>query len=82
MTNTILSNANIVTRDSSFLGCIVFGPGGIERIDEGSTALSAAEDCEGDLLIPGLIEMHTDNVERHMEPRPDVLPVVAAASST
>ena len=31
-----------------------------------------AEDCGGDYLAPGLIELHTDNLERHLEPRPGV----------
>ena len=31
-----------------------------------------AEDCDGDLLAPGLVELHTDNLERHLEPRPGV----------
>ncbi|GIT85643.1 phosphonate metabolism protein PhnM [Roseobacter sp. OBYS 0001] len=29
-------------------------------------------DCAGDLVLPGLVELHTDNVERHIEPRPEV----------
>ncbi len=33
----------------------------------------------GDLLLPGLIELHTDNLERHLQPRPRVAwPPVAA----
>ncbi len=31
-----------------------------------------AVDCDGDLVMPGLIELHTDNLERHIEPRPKV----------
>ena len=31
-----------------------------------------AEDCGGDHLAPGLVELHTDNLERHLEPRPGV----------
>lgn len=39
-----------------------------------SAAQSDAEtiDCEGDLLIPGLIDIHTDNIEHHFHPRPGV----------
>lgn len=29
-------------------------------------------DCGGDLLIPGLIDLHTDNIEHHFHPRPGV----------
>jgi alpha-D-ribose 1-methylphosphonate 5-triphosphate diphosphatase len=31
-----------------------------------------AVDLDGDFLIPGLVELHTDNFERHMMPRPKV----------
>ena len=34
--------------------------------------MNQAIDFEGDYLIPGLIEVHTDNFERHMMPRPKV----------
>ena len=33
---------------------------------------AAPRTCGGDLLAPGLIELHTDNLERHLEPRPGV----------
>jgi alpha-D-ribose 1-methylphosphonate 5-triphosphate diphosphatase len=36
-------------------------------------------DCGGDLLIPGLVELHTDNVERHIHPRPGTLWPVESA---
>ncbi len=29
-------------------------------------------DLEGDYLLPGLVELHTDNLEKHFEPRPGV----------
>src|SRR6202008_1948407 len=29
-------------------------------------------DLEGDLLVPGLIELHTDHLESHLKPRPKV----------
>ena len=29
-------------------------------------------DLEGDYLLPGLVELHTDNLEKHMSPRPGV----------
>ncbi|MFC7397912.1 alpha-D-ribose 1-methylphosphonate 5-triphosphate diphosphatase [Chelatococcus sp. GCM10030263] len=35
------------------------------------TAMSEI-DCEGDFLIPGLIDIHTDHVEHHVHPRPGV----------
>ncbi len=31
-----------------------------------------ALDLEGDFLLPGLVELHTDNLEKHVAPRPGV----------
>lgn len=31
-----------------------------------------AINCNGDFVMPGLVELHTDNLERHIEPRPKV----------
>jgi alpha-D-ribose 1-methylphosphonate 5-triphosphate diphosphatase len=31
-----------------------------------------AEDLEGDLLVPGFVELHTDNLEKHIMPRPGI----------
>lgn len=46
--------------------------GVISDITEGDHIAAGAVDCGGDFVIPGLVELHTDNVERHIEPRPDV----------
>jgi len=70
---TVLSNATVVTRERAFTGSVAFDAGGVRAVDEGTSALPGAQDLEGDLLLPGLIEMHTDNVERHLEPRPGVM---------
>lgn len=72
MARTILSNARIVLENEVIAGTLVMQGGRIEAVDPGSTTVAGAEDCEGDLLIPGLIELHTDNLERHMQPRPKV----------
>src|SRR5690606_20163886 len=37
-----------------------------------TSALPAAERMEGDYLLPGLVELHTDNLEKHLTPRPGV----------
>ena len=51
----------------------------IAGITEGDGVPSSAVDCGGDLLLPGLVELHTDNLERHLEPRPKVkLPHLSA----
>lgn len=46
--------------------------GEISAIDQGAAVPKGAIDCDGDFLAPGLIELHTDNLERHMQPRPKV----------
>mgnify|MGYP002653780009 CR=1 FL=1 len=33
---------------------------------------AGAIDCGGDYLSPGMVELHTDNLERHIQPRPRV----------
>jgi alpha-D-ribose 1-methylphosphonate 5-triphosphate diphosphatase len=53
-------------------GAITFEGGHITAIDQGKTVPAGALDCGGDLVMPGLIELHTDNLERHIEPRPRV----------
>ncbi|MCT4373049.1 alpha-D-ribose 1-methylphosphonate 5-triphosphate diphosphatase [Yangia mangrovi] len=72
MARTILSNARIVLENEVIAGTLVMEEGRITAIDPGATTVAGAEDCDGDLLIPGLIELHTDNLERHMQPRPKV----------
>ncbi|MEX6503111.1 alpha-D-ribose 1-methylphosphonate 5-triphosphate diphosphatase [Pseudomonas zhanjiangensis] len=68
----ILSNARVVTAEREFLGTLVLRDGLIAAVEEGSSQLPQAEDLGGDYLLPGLIELHTDNLEKHMSPRPGV----------
>ncbi|NVZ92801.1 alpha-D-ribose 1-methylphosphonate 5-triphosphate diphosphatase [Pseudomonas sp. D6002] len=68
----ILSNARLVTADRMFLGSIVLRDGLIVDIAEGRSQLPQAQDLDGDFLLPGLVELHTDNLEKHMTPRPGV----------
>jgi alpha-D-ribose 1-methylphosphonate 5-triphosphate diphosphatase len=42
-------------------------------ISRGAPAGHSVLDLDGDYLLPGLIEMHTDNLERHLVPRPGVM---------
>lgn len=70
MTETILNNATLVLPEGTMQGHLVIRDGLIAEIGTGHAA--RGEDCEGDLLIPGLIELHTDNLERHIQPRPGV----------
>jgi alpha-D-ribose 1-methylphosphonate 5-triphosphate diphosphatase len=72
MTQTILANAMLVLPNEVIHGAICFQDGQIAAIDQGGAIPAGALDCEGDLVMPGLIELHTDNLERHIEPRPKV----------
>jgi alpha-D-ribose 1-methylphosphonate 5-triphosphate diphosphatase len=72
MTETILANAMLVLPNEVIHGAIRVQDGQIAAIDAGGSVPQGAIDCEGDLLMPGLIELHTDNLERHIEPRPRV----------
>jgi alpha-D-ribose 1-methylphosphonate 5-triphosphate diphosphatase len=46
--------------------------GEIARIDNGRSRAPETIDLAGDYLLPGLIELHTDNLEKHVAPRPGV----------
>lgn len=72
MTETILANATLVLPNETLRGSIVLKDGVISAIDSGTAVPARAIDCAGDLVLPGLIELHTDNLERHIEPRPKV----------
>jgi alpha-D-ribose 1-methylphosphonate 5-triphosphate diphosphatase len=73
MTQRIIRNAKIVTSSEEFTGCLVVKGGLICSVDRGDTAVPGAEDWAGDWLLPGLVELHTDNLEKHLVPRPGVL---------
>lgn len=69
----VLTNARVVTRDSVIQGTVALRDGAIAAVESGRSALPAAEDLAGDFLLPGLVELHTDNLERHFQPRPGVI---------
>lgn len=79
MQEFIFSNAEIVLADRVVRGSLCVRDGLIARVDEGRSSLPAAVDLEGDLLLPGLVELHTDNLERHVMPRPNAYWPVDAA---
>jgi alpha-D-ribose 1-methylphosphonate 5-triphosphate diphosphatase len=68
----LIRNARIVTRDEEFTGVVSVEDGVIQYVERGTTAAREAEDWNGDYLLPGLIELHTDNLEKHLVPRPGV----------
>ncbi|MEO0943732.1 MAG: alpha-D-ribose 1-methylphosphonate 5-triphosphate diphosphatase [Pseudomonadota bacterium] len=67
-----LANATLVLEDRTTTGALHVIGDQIMGITEGSAIPAGAVDCEGDMVLPGLVELHTDNLERHLEPRPKV----------
>lgn len=77
MSRLVLSNARLVLADEVITGSLVAENGVIQAIDDGVGR--GADDLEGDYLIPGLVELHTDHLESHFHPRPGVeWPAVSA----
>ena len=72
MIETVFANAKIITENAIIHGTLMFADGVIRSIDSGRRVPLGAIDCEGDYVAPGLIELHTDNLERHLTPRPKV----------
>lgn len=72
MTEIILTNATLVLPDKVIRGTLCMKDGEISEISTGTSDATGAMDCAGDLVMPGLIELHTDNLERHLQPRPKV----------
>ncbi|HET6522218.1 MAG TPA: alpha-D-ribose 1-methylphosphonate 5-triphosphate diphosphatase [Geminicoccaceae bacterium] len=75
----ILTNARIVTPEAVFAGTVRVADGLIAGIDDRPSRAPGALDLEGDLLLPGLVEVHTDNLETMFRPRPGVRWPAAAA---
>lgn len=68
----VLANARLVLEDRILPGSLTLANGKIAHVAEGTSVPRGAVDCAGDLISPGLIELHTDNLERHLSPRPGV----------
>ena len=70
--NLVFKNARLVLPDAVVAGSLSVQDDCIQSLDSGATAVPQALDLEGDYLLPGLVEIHTDNFERHLMPRPKV----------
>jgi alpha-D-ribose 1-methylphosphonate 5-triphosphate diphosphatase len=73
MHEMILTNARIVLPDRVVFGTLTVRDGRIHAVDEGPASSLAALDMGRDYLVPGLVELHTDNLEKQLLPRPGVL---------
>jgi alpha-D-ribose 1-methylphosphonate 5-triphosphate diphosphatase len=72
MFETILTNAHVILDSEVVHGTVVLDGGRIHDVSSGTSHIPAAVDMEGDYLAAGLVEMHTDNAEKHFVPRPNV----------
>ena len=82
MSELILGNARIVLTNEVLHGSVRVRDGVITDISAGVTATAGAHDLAGDFLLPGLVEVHTDNLERHVTPRPKVsFPMLGAVQA-
>ncbi len=69
----VLTNAVLVLPHGVATGALAARGGRIADIAEGGgSEVPGVLDLDGDFLLPGLIEMHTDNMESHLRPRPGV----------
>jgi alpha-D-ribose 1-methylphosphonate 5-triphosphate diphosphatase len=68
MTETILTNARIVCPDKEVNGTVVLEDGQITDIL--SHNVPGGIDLQGAFLIPGVIDIHSDYLERELSPRP------------
>lgn len=65
-----ICNANLVLEDRVITGGVIVRDGRIAEVTEGPARNGI--DLDGDYLIPGLVELHTDHLEVHYAPRPGV----------
>lgn len=70
MNENVFHNARVVLQDEVIHGSLAIRGGRIADIASGVG--TQGEDIEGDILIPGLVELHTDHIEGHYLPRPKV----------
>ena len=82
MQESVLTNARIVTEDEVFLGTVVVRQGRIAAVDRSVAAHGL--DLDGDYLLPGLVDVHTDSLEKQFLPRHGVYwpsPLAAAMAN-
>ena len=69
MRELIFTNGRIVAGDEEFFGSVAVRDGLIVAVDQGVSGAPGAVDLEGDYLIPGLVDVHSDSLERQFTPR-------------
>jgi alpha-D-ribose 1-methylphosphonate 5-triphosphate diphosphatase len=73
-------NARLILADRVHDGSLTVRDGLIEAIDGADAGGLVEIDCAGDMLLPGLVDIHTDHFEKHLYPRAHVRwdPIAAA----
>jgi alpha-D-ribose 1-methylphosphonate 5-triphosphate diphosphatase len=66
---TILTNAILVLPDATLDGTLVIHGDSIAEVQPRRSSSLAASDLDGDYLIAGIVDTHTDNLERQVLPR-------------
>ena len=68
----IITNAKIVTPDKIIDGCVVVEEGKITEIVEGGMQCTNKDiiDAKGKYLLPGFVDIHGDDLEMEINPRP------------
>ncbi len=66
---TIFTNARLVLADRVLHGGLVIGATTIAAISDTPSRFAGALDMDGDYLIAGIVDLHTDNLERQVMPR-------------
>lgn len=78
----IINNVKLVLENEVVSGSLEVQNGEIRAFAESQSRLPEAMDGEGGWLLPGLIELHTDNLDKFFTPRPKVdWPAHSAMSS-
>ncbi len=67
--DVVLTNARMVLPAEVIGGTVMLRDGAIAAIGVGRSSGAAALDMDGDYLIPGVVDVHTDNLERQVQPR-------------
>lgn len=68
----IFSNAVVTPGGVVRAELVIFGHR-IVAVEARDYASSSALDWSGDMIVPGLVDIHTDNLEKHYQPRPGAL---------
>ncbi|CDS97258.1 alpha-D-ribose 1-methylphosphonate 5-triphosphate diphosphatase [Vibrio coralliirubri] len=68
----IITNVNLVLENEVVRGSVELRDGVIANMSDSTSQLPGAFDGENGFLMPGLIELHTDNLEKYFTPRPKV----------